>query len=48
MVGGMHGRGIYMAGGVCGGGCAWQHGRGACIVGGMCGMHAPHTMRCGQ
>ena len=38
--GGMHGKGAYMVGGVCGRGCAWQGGmcsRGACMTGGMHG-----------
>ena len=34
---GIHGRGAYMAGGVCGGG---MRGRGACMTGGMCGRMA--------
>ena len=40
MAGGMHGKGVCMAGGVCGRGCAWQggvHGGEACMAGGMYG-----------
>ena len=40
MAGGMHGRGVWMAGGMRGGGHAWPVG---CVVGGVCGTHAPRA-----